>query len=127
MNRRRISAIALAAVAALALTAERAMAEQRRVGQYLSWQQMGNSPALNDLPSAPKPLAQTPGGPGPGAPSPPAARKPGTREGDTPTLEFTSAEPKSFQHPDLYKNIWVNSGDAPAAKPGSRTRILKTK
>jgi hypothetical protein len=52
MDRRRISAIALAAVAAFALTAEMAMAEQRRVGQYLSWQQMGNTPGLNDLPSA---------------------------------------------------------------------------
>ncbi len=57
----RISAIALAAVAALALTAELAMAEQRRVGQYLPWLQMGSSPGLNDLPSAPKSFAQTPG------------------------------------------------------------------
>jgi hypothetical protein len=55
MHRRRISAFALAAVAALALTAELPMAEQRRVGQYLPWQQMGSSPALNDLPSAPGP------------------------------------------------------------------------
>jgi hypothetical protein len=117
MHRRRISEIAIATVAALALTAEWAMAEQRRVGQFLSWQQMGNSPALNDLPSAPKSFAQ----------SPPAAHKPRTHEGDEPTLEFTSAKPKSFQHPDLYKNVWVNSGEAPAAKPGSRMRVRKTK
>jgi hypothetical protein len=121
MDRRRISTIALATVAALALTADLAAAEQRRVGQYLPWLQMGSSPALNDLPSAPKvkgpQMAGWPTG------ESPAARKPGTGEGDKPTLEFTSAEPKTLQHPDLYKNVWIHHGELPAAKPGSRKRI----